>query len=92
VRRTNVPRKKNQDGSQWDFSNVALEALLCLALGVAQHFITDLEKILAPHHGRSDFLRRVGDRAPHLFGDLFGELILAVIEQLQRLLDDGLPV
>jgi hypothetical protein len=89
---TYVPGEKNQNWSNGNLPNVALEALLRLAFSVLESFFTNLKQIFAPHHSCCDLLGRICDRTSHLLSDLHGQLILTIVEQFQSLLHNFLPV
>ncbi|GJC94275.1 hypothetical protein ColKHC_03101 [Colletotrichum higginsianum] len=83
---------QNEDRTNGDLADEALEALLRLAVGVLEHLIADLEEVLAALHRGGDLDAGVGNGAAHLDGELLGELILLLEQKIQRLLDDGLAV
>lgn len=89
---THVPSEKDKNRTNWHFSNKSLESLLFFTRGILQSLCADLKQVLSPGNCSGNLLRSVGNRASHLLGELFGQLILLVTQEFQSLLDNFLSL
>ena len=89
---TYVPGEDDEDGPHGHLADEALEALFWLARGVPKGVLADLDEVLGSLDGGGDLFCRVGDGAPHLHGQLDGELILLLVEDSEGLLDNVLAL
>ena len=89
---THIPREDDEDWPDRHLAYEALEALLCLAIGVLERLIADLEEVLATLDGCVDLLARQINKKKHLHGQLLGKIIFLRGETLEELLHNLLTL
>ncbi|CAF3534216.1 unnamed protein product [Fusarium graminearum] len=89
---TYVPRKDDENGSDRDLADEALETLLGLAVGILKGLVTNLEEVFTTLNGCGDFARCVGNGATHLHSQFLTKLILLGQETVEELANNGLTL
>jgi hypothetical protein len=89
---TYVPRKDDENRSDRNLTDEALETLLGLTVGILEGLVANLEKVFTTLNSCGDFARCVGNGATHLHSQLLTELILLSQESIEELANDGLTL
>lgn len=79
--KTHVPSKYNQHGSHRHFFDIPLVALLGFPRGVVKDVVADFQQMQPACDSGGDLLGPIGNRPPHLLGQLPGQDILLRSDQ-----------